>query len=117
MLLSDISVKRPVLATVISLLILSFGILSFVDLPLREYPDVTTPVISVSTSYRGASAEVMETKVTRIIEDQISGIEGVESISSRSQDGASRISIHFKISRNIDEAANDVRDKVARVAG
>ena len=117
MLLSDISVKRPVLATVISLLILSFGILSFVDLPLREYPDVSTPIVSVSTSYRGASAEVMETKVTQLIEDQISGIEGVESISSRSMDGASRISVQFDISRDIDQAANDVRDKVARVAG
>lgn len=115
MLLSDISVKRPVLATVISLLILAFGILSFKDLPLREYPDVQSPVVSVSTSYRGASAQVMETKVTQLIEDQISGVEGVESISSRSMDGASRISVRFDVKRDIDQAANDVRDKVARV--
>ncbi len=115
MLISDISVKRPVFATVISLLLLAFGILSFRDLPLREYPDMSPPIVSVSTRYRGASAQVMETKITQVIEDQISGIEGVESISSRSSDGTSNISVEFDISRDIDQAANDVRDKVARV--
>jgi len=115
MLISDISVKRPVFATVISLLILAFGVLSFKDLPLREYPDMSPPVVSVSTRYRGASAQVMETKVTQVVEDQISGIEGVESITSRSSDGTSNISVQFDISRDIDQAANDVRDKVARI--
>ena len=115
MFISDISVKRPVFATVISLLILAFGILSFRELPLREYPDTSPPRVSVSTGYRGASAQVIETKVTQLIEDQISGIEGVESISSSSRDGSSRISVEFSIDRDIDQAANDIRDRVARV--
>ena len=115
MILSDVSVKRPVFATVISLLLLAFGILSFRELPLREYPDLSSPMVSISTSYRGASAAVVETKITQVVEDQISGIEGVTSIRSSSSDGSSRISIEFDISRDIDQAANDVRDKVARV--
>jgi multidrug efflux pump len=115
MIISDISVKRPVFATVISLLILAFGVLCFNELPLREYPDTSPPRVSVSTSYPGASAQVVETKITQQIEDQISGIEGVESISSSSQDGQSRISVEFSLDRDIDEAANDVRDRVARV--
>jgi|TARA_B100002003_G_scaffold250303_1_gene289247 multidrug efflux pump len=115
MLISDISVKRPVFATVISLMILAFGILSFRDLPLREYPETSPPVVSVSTAYSGASAQVMETKVTQLIEDQISGIESVESISSSSRDGSSRVRVEFSIDRDIDQAANDIRDRVARV--
>ncbi len=117
MILSDVSVKRPVFAAVISLLLLAFGILSFRELPLREYPDLSSPIVSISTSYRGASAAVVETKITQVVEDQISGIEGVASIRSSSSDGSSRISIEFDISRDIDQAANDVRDKVARVVG
>ena len=117
MIISDISVRRPVFATVISLLILAFGVLSFRDLPLREYPDINSPVVSVSTVYRGASAQVIETRITQVLEDQISGIEGVNSISSSSSDGRSRISVEFKIDRDIDEASNDVRDKVARIVG
>lgn len=96
-------------------MLLAFGILSFRDLPLREYPDITSPIVSISTSYRGASAQIMETKVTQTIEDQISGIAGVASIRSTSSDGTSRISVEFDISRDIDQAANDVRDKVARI--
>ncbi len=115
MVISDVSVKRPVFATVISLMILSFGVLSFRDLPLREYPQTSPPLVSVSTNYTGASAKVMETKVTQLIEDQISGIEGVESISSSSLDGSSRIRVEFSIDREIDQAANDIRDRVARV--
>lgn len=115
MIISDISVKRPVFATVLSLLLLCFGILSFRDLPLREYPDLSRPIVSISTSYRGASAQIMETQITRLIEDQISGIEGVDAIRSSSADGTSRISVEFDINRDIDQAANDVRDKVARV--
>lgn len=115
MVISDVSVRRPVFATVLSLLILAFGVLSFRDLPLREYPQTTPPLVSVSTSYAGASAQVMETKVTQVIEDQISGIEGVESISSSSRDGTSRIRVEFNIDRDIDQAANDIRDRVARV--
>ncbi|MFT5929776.1 MAG: multidrug efflux pump, partial [Candidatus Azotimanducaceae bacterium] len=113
--ISDISVKRPVFATVVSILIVAFGVLAYRELPLREYPETSPPIVSVSTTYVGASAKVVESKITQIIEDQISGIEGVESISSSSQDGSSRISVEFSLNRNIDEAANDVRDRVGRV--
>ena len=115
MILSDISVKRPVFATVISLMLISFGILSFLELPLREYPDISPPIVSVSTSYPGASAEIVETQITQILEDQINGIEGVSSINSSSSDGSSRISVEFNVERNIDVAANDIRDKISRV--
>ena len=115
MLLSDLSVKRPVFATVVSLLIVAFGVLAFRDLPLREYPETSPPIVSVSTSYVGASARVIESKITQVIEDQISGVEGVESITSSSRDGSSRISVEFSLDRDIDQAANDVRDRVGRV--
>ena len=113
--LSDVSVKRPVFATVISLTLVAFGILSFTVLPLREYPDITPPVVSISTSYPGAANDVVESRVTAVIEDQISGIEGIKSIRSSSRDGGSFINIEFELDRNIDSAANDVRDRVSRV--
>jgi multidrug efflux pump len=115
MILSDVSVKRPVFATVISLLLVAFGILSFMELPVREYPDTSPPVVSVSTSYPGASAEIVEAQITQLIEDQINGVEGVTSISSSSSDGSSRVSVEFRVGRDIDQAANDIRDKVSRV--
>ena len=115
MILSDISVDRPVFATVISLLLVAFGVMSFMDLPLRQYPDINPPVVSVTTNYRGASAEIVESKITRLIEDQISGIEGIKTMSSTSQDGRSSITIEFTINRNIDDAANDVRQRVSRL--
>ncbi len=114
MLLSDVSVRRPVFATVLSLLLLAFGVLSFFELPVREYPDVTPPVISVDTSYSGASAEVIESRVTQMLEAEISGIAGIKSVSSRSSDGRSSINIEFDLDRDIDDAANDVRDRVSR---
>ncbi|MBI1363552.1 MAG: MMPL family transporter [Proteobacteria bacterium] len=117
MILSDISVKRPVFATVISLLLVTFGVMFFQRLPLREYPDIDPPVVSVTTSYPGASAAVVESKVTQIIEDQISGIEGIRTIESSSQDGRSSINIEFTLNRDIDAAANDIRDRVSRVLG
>ena len=113
--LSDVSVKRPVFATVISLTLVAFGILSFTVLPLREYPDITPPVVSISTSYPGASNDVVESRVTAVIEDQISGIEGIKSIRSSSRYGGSFINIEFDLDRDIDSAANDVRDRVSRV--
>ncbi len=113
--LSDVSVKRPVFATVISLTLVAFGILSFSVLPLREYPDITPPVVSISTAYPGASNDVVESRVTAIVEDQISGIEGIKSIRSSSRDGGSFINIEFDLDRDIDSAANDVRDRVSRV--
>lgn len=112
---SDTAIKRPVFAVVISLLIVAFGLLSFDRLPLREYPDIDTPVVSISTRYIGAAAEIVETKITQPIEEQIAGIEGIRAIRSSSFDGASYISIEFDLGRNIDNAANDVRDRVSRI--
>ncbi|WP_258240999.1 efflux RND transporter permease subunit [Pseudidiomarina homiensis] len=116
MLLSDVSVKRPVFATVVNILLIVFGIVCFTMLPLREYPDIDPPVVSIDTSYPGASAEVVETQITQLIEDRISGIEGIKNISSSSRNGRSRITIEFTLSRDVDAAANDVRDRVSRVA-
>jgi multidrug efflux pump len=113
--LSDTSVQRPVFATVVSLLLVAFGMLSFNALPLREYPDISAPTVSVTTNYVGASADVIESRVTQVIEDRISGIDGIENIRSTSQDEVSRINVEFSLDRDIDQAANDVRDRVSRV--
>lgn len=113
--LSDISVVRPVFAAVLSLLLLALGILSFRDLPVREYPNINPPTVSIGTTYPGASADVVETRITQTIESQVSGIEGVKNIRSSSRDGRSQITIEFGLDRNMDEAANDVRDRVSRV--
>ncbi len=115
--LTEISVKRPVFATVISLMLVIVGLMAATRLPVRELPDVETPVVSIETDYRGASADVVETKVTQVIEDRVSGIEGIVKITSQSMDGRSAINLEFDPSRDVDEAANDVRDRVARVAG
>jgi multidrug efflux pump len=115
--LSETSVRRPVLAVVISLLLIIFGLVSLDRLAVREYPDVDRPVVSVTTSYNGASAQVIETKVTQVIEDSIAGIEGILKIESDSEDERSQVRIEFDVSRDIDAAANDVRDRVARVLG
>ncbi len=114
MLLSDLSVKRPVLATVINLLLITFGIVAFLLLPLREYPDIDPPVVSINTSYPGASAEIVESKITQLLEDRISGIEGIKNINSSSRNGRSSISIEFDLSRDIDSASNDVRERISR---
>ena len=115
MLLSDISVKRPVFATVVSLLLLSFGLVAIERLPVREYPDIDPPVVSVNTIYRGASAATVEARVTKLIEDQVAGIEGVRWVSSKSNDGMSTVVMEFDLDRDVDAAANDVRDRVSRV--
>jgi len=117
MLLSDVSIRRPVFATVISLLLIVLGVFAFSKLPLRELPDIDPPVVSVSTSYTGASAAVVETRITQLIEDAVSGIEGVELLTSSSRNGRSNINIEFSVNRDIESAANDVRDAVSRVAG
>ena len=114
MFLSDICIRRPVLATVISLILLIFGLFSFIHLPVREFPDVDPPVVNVATNYKGASAEVMESQVTRVIENAVAGISGIKSITSTSREEASRVNIEFNLSRDIDTAAADVRDKVSR---
>lgn len=115
MVISDVSIKRPVFATVLSLLIVVFGLAALLGLPVREYPDIDPPVVSVSTDYTGAAAEVVDTQITQVIEGAISGIEGIRSIGSSSQQGRSRTSIEFSISRDVDIAANDVRDAVSRI--
>ena len=115
MILSDLAVTRPVLASVVALLLVIFGAVSFSQLPLREYPDIDPPVVSIETRYPGASAAVIDTQVTERIEESVAGIEGIEFIESESQDGISRISIRFSLDRDVDAAANDVRDRVARV--
>jgi multidrug efflux pump len=113
--LSDISVRRPVFATVITLLLLAFGALAFSRMGVREYPDIASPTISVHVGYPGASAEIVESRITQILEREISGIEGAKSIESRSANDLASISVEFSLERNIDEAANDVRDRVGRV--
>ena len=112
--LSDTSVRRPVLATVLSALLVAFGLLSFRALPLRELPDVDPPIVSVVTEYRGASASVVENRVTRPIEDRLAGIEGIRTIESRSREGVSEITIEFELARDIEDATNDVRDRVSQ---
>ena len=107
MLLSDVSVKRPVFATVINLLLIIFGIVAISMLSLREYPDIDPPIVSVSTNYTGASANIVETRITQLLEDRISGIEGIKNITSTSRNGRSDITIEFKLSRDIDAAANE----------
>ncbi|HKK53571.1 MAG TPA: efflux RND transporter permease subunit [Myxococcota bacterium] len=111
--LSDTSVRRPVLATVFSLLLIAFGALSFQNLPLRELPDVDPPIVSVETTYVGASAAVIENRVTKPIEERLSGLEGIHKIVAESSEGISRITVEFELSRDIDNAANDVRDRVS----
>lgn len=111
--LSDTSVKKPVFATVINLLVVAFGIIAFSKLPLREYPDIDPPVVSIDVNYVGAAASVVETRITQVLEDRISGIEGIKHIESSSEDGRSRITVEFDISRDIDNAANDIRDRVS----
>jgi len=115
MFLSDVSVKRPVFATVVNLLLVVFGVVSISLLSLREYPDIDPPVVSINTNYPGASASIVETRITQLIEERISGIEGIKNIESSSRNGRSSISIEFDLSRNIDAASNDVRERVSRV--
>ena len=115
MTLSDLSVTRPVFAAVMSLLLVAFGLVAFERLPLREYPDIDPPVVSIETIYRGAAANVVETRITQVIEDRIAGVEGIRFIESKSEDGRSSISIQFEVAQDIDAAANDVRDRVATV--
>ena len=114
MLLSDLSIKRPVICLVFSILILLVGMLSFRNLSVREYPITDTPVVSVDTRYPGASSEVMESKITEPLEKEIFSIDGIRVLRSSSSEQRSGISIEFDLSRNVDEAANDVRDRVSR---
>jgi multidrug efflux pump len=113
--LSDISIRRPVFAAVVAILIAVVGIVGFLSLPVREYPAVDPPIVSVETTYTGAAANVIETRVTQVLEEQLSGLEGLQTITSRSRDGQSSITLEFTPGRSVDEAANDVRDRVGGV--
>jgi multidrug efflux pump len=111
----ELCIKRPVFAIVISLLIAAFGVMSYTSLPMRELPDIDPPVVSVQSSYPGAAASVVETRITQPIEDAVAGIEGIDTISSNSRDGSSSVNITFRLTRDIEAAANDVRNAIARV--
>jgi len=113
--LSDLAVRRPVTASVLSLVIVTLGIVGMMRLSMRELPDIDAPRVSVSTSYPGAAAAVIESRVTQVIENSISGIDGIRTVSSNTTDGRSSIDIEFVLDRDIDSAANDVRDRVSRV--
>jgi len=114
MVLSDISIKRPVFATVISLMLIVLGIASLYKMPIREYPKIDPPIIQIVTTYRGASAPVVDNQITEILEGAVAGIEGIKSIQSQSRDERSQITLEFRLTRDVDSAANDVRDRVAR---
>jgi multidrug efflux pump len=114
MVLSDISIKRPVFATVISLMLIVLGLASLFKMPIREYPKIDPPIIQIVTTYRGASAPVVDNQITEILEGAVAGIEGIKSIQSQSRDERSQITLEFRLTRDVDSAANDVRDRVAR---
>jgi multidrug efflux pump len=113
MTLSELSIKRPVLATVIILIIIIFGIIGYQSLPVREFPSIDNPIITVSVSYPGANAEVIEKQITEPLEQSINGIPGIRSLTSRSSQGSARITVEFELSVDMETAANDVRDKVS----
>jgi multidrug efflux pump len=115
MVLPEICIKRPVFATVLSLIIVLVGLISYSRLNVREYPQIDEPVVSVVTTYKGASADVIESQITKTLEDSISGIEGVQLMTSRSRAERSQINVKFNLSRDPDAAAAEVRDKVSRV--
>ncbi|MEN5082115.1 efflux RND transporter permease subunit [Bosea sp. TWI1241] len=115
--LFELFIRRPVLSTVLSLLVILVGFVSYTRLTVREYPNIDEPIVSVQTSYRGASAEIIETQVTQILENSIAGIEGIEIITSTSRQERSQISVRFRPDVDPDVAASDVRDRVSRVRG
>lgn len=117
MTLPELCIRRPVFATVLSLGVLLLGLISYQRLSVREYPKIDEPVVSVNTTYKGASPDVIESQITKPLEDSLSGIEGVDVITSTSRSETSAINVRFKIVVNPDIAAAEVRDKVARVRG
>ena len=112
--ISELSIRRPVLATVLTLIILLFGVVGYLTLGVREFPSVDNPIISVTCSYPGANAEVIENQITEPLEQNINGIPGIRSLTSVSQQGMSRITVEFELTVDLETAANDVRDKVSR---
>ena len=114
MMISDLSIRRPVLAAVMSLLLIAMGVMAFTRLTLRELPAIDPPIVSVQVSYPGASAAVVETRITQILEDAVSGIEGVDMLESRSANGRASLTIEFSLTRDIEAAANDVENALRR---
>ena len=115
MYLTDLSIKRPVVATVMSLILVIFGLVVFNEIPTDELPDVERPIVTIQTNYQGASAEIVDTQITQKIEDRVGGTPGLINIESMSEDGSSRIEMTFKSDLDLDNVANDVRSFVARV--
>jgi multidrug efflux pump len=115
MTLSEVAVRRPVMAIVGAIILCVIGLAAYFTLPVRELPSVDPPTVSVSTEYRGASAEVVEERITEVIERQVSGLQGIDRVSSQSRDGRSQINVQFRLDRDIESAANDVRDAVSRI--
>lgn len=113
--LSEVSIRRPVFATVMSLVIVLVGVVSYDRIPVREYPNVDTPVVNVTTTYKGASAEIVEAQVTQVLEESLAGVEGIDFMTSINRQEQSQITINFKLDRDPDGAAADVRDRVSRV--
>src|SRR2546426_670086 len=117
MILSRVSIQRPILATMMNLALVLFGVIGLSRLPVRELPDIDPPIVSVTTVYPGANAQVVETEVTERLEEVINNIEGIKALTSQSSEGVSAIGIEFDLSRDINVAAQDVRDRVSRVRG
>src|SRR5690606_29998176 len=115
--LPELSIRRPVLATVMSLIVVLLGIIAYDRLSVREYPNIDEPVVTVETEFKGASADIVETQVTQILEESLAGIEGIDYMSSISRPEESQITVRFRLTRDPDAAANDVRDRVSRVRG
>ncbi len=113
---SDLSIRRPVFATVMSLLLIVLGVMAFSRLTLRELPAIDPPIVSVDVNYPGASAAVVETRITQVLEDSLSGIEGIETIQSNSRNGRAGVTLEFTLERDIEAAANDVRDAISGIA-
>src|SRR3546814_15018171 len=114
--LSGVSIQRPWFATVMGLLLIVLGVMAYSRLTLRELPAIDPPIVSVDVSYPGASAAVVETRITQVLEDALSGIEGIETLQSRSVNGRSSVTLEFTLNREIEAAANDVRDAISGVA-
>ena len=115
--LSEISIKRPVLAVVCSIVIIIFGAIGFTFLGVREYPAIDPPVVNVRTSYIGANAEIIEQQITEPLEKAVNGVEGVKNITSSSAQGSSNITVEFELGVDLEKAANDVREKVSQASG
>ena len=111
--ISSLSIRRPVLATVMTIVIVLFGAIGLTFLGVREFPNIDRPIVTVRTTYTGANADVIETQITEPLEQAINGIAGIRSISSSSRDGSSRITVEFDLNIDLETAANDVRDKVS----